>query len=178
MIRRLLGATALAAAVFTGATPAMAQTSISVSGGVSAPVGDLGDVTDLGYHIGAGLNVGVPTLPVGLRFEGGYDGLGIKNTSSTLRILSGTANAIFNIGVTKDAPYLIGGLGIYNRSSSTGGGTYGPSKTVLGLNGGGGLRFPLSGISTFFEARYHIMFNDGTDGTNFQFIPITFGITF
>ncbi len=177
MIRRLLTA-AVGAALLMGTNAAFAQTSISVAGGVSAPVGDLGDVTDLGYHIGAGLNLGGPALPVGLRFEGGYDGLGVKNSSGTVRILSGTANAIFNISTTKDAPYLIGGLGVYNRSVGTSSGNYGPSKTVLGLNGGGGLRFPLSGISTFFEARYHIMFNNSTDGTNYQFIPITFGIMF
>ena len=178
MFRRLLIAAA-GVALLGSAEPARAQTSISVTGGVTAPVGDLGDATDLGYHVGAGLNLGASTLPVALRFEAAYGALGVKNSSSNIRIISGTANAIFNLGSTRDAPYLIGGLGAYNRSlSSASGGNYGPSKTVLGLNGGGGLRFPLSGISTFFEARYNIMFNDSADGTNYQFIPITFGIMF
>lgn len=177
MIRRLFIAAA-GAALLIGANTARAQKSISLTGGVSAPMGDLGEATELGYHVGAGLNLGTATLPVGLRFEAAYGGLGLKNTSGTVRIISGTANAIFNIGTTRDAPYLIGGLGAYNRSASSFGGNYGPSKTVLGLNGGGGLRFPLSGISTFFEARYNIMFNNETDGTNYQFIPITFGIMF
>ena len=117
-------------------------------------------------------------MPIGARLEIGYNGLGYKGGGGDVRIITGTANAIFNFGMTKDAPYLIGGLGAYNRSSGSGTLGYGTSTTALGLNGGAGLRFPLSGLSTFFEARYHMMLGNAADGTNYHFIPITFGIVF
>lgn len=53
--------------------------------------------------------------PIGLRFEGAYNGLQIKDSGGDVRIISGTANAIFNIGHSGDAPYLIAGHGGYNR---------------------------------------------------------------
>ncbi len=171
-------AVATAAMLSLAAAPLQSQVAITVAGGVNAPVGTLGDLTDLGYNIAAGLNVGTAMLPVGLRFEGAYNGLQIKNSGGDVRIISGTANAIFTIGHSGDAPYLIAGLGGYNRRltvnpfGSTG------DKTVVGINGGGGLRFPLVGITTFVEARYHVMLGDKRDAANYQFIPITFGIVF
>lgn len=172
----------LAFAIVVGllGTPAVvrSQSSVSVAGGINAPVSDLGNIADLGYNVAAALNVGGTSLPVGLRFEGAYNALGLKNTSGDVRIISATANAVFNLGKTSDAPYLIAGLGAYNRRltldpfGSTG------DKTVVGINGGAGLRFPLSGIATFVEARYHIMLGSNNDATNYQFIPITFGIMF
>ena len=171
---------ALAGAFATSAQALHAQTSTSfvVAGGVNAPVNRLGDIADLGYNVAAGVNLGAIALPVGLRFEGAYNGLGLKNGAGDLRIITGTANAIFNLGKTSDAPYLIAGLGAYNRNFSNRAFGYSDSKTAVGINGGGGLRFPLTGLSTFFEARYHIMLGNAQDATNYQFIPITFGIMF
>ena len=177
MIRRSLKCGALALALIIPIAVS-AQTSFVAMGGVSAPVGRLGDFTDIGYNVAAGINVGGPMLPIGLRFEGGYNGFGFKTGGGDTRIITGTANGIFNVGKTSDAPYLIAGLGIYNRSFSTTNAGYGSGRTTIGINGGGGLRFPLSGLTTFFEARYHIMLGNTADQTNYQFIPITFGIAF
>ncbi len=177
MTRRLF--TVAAAAVLASVPGAVhAQSSFIVSGGLNAPVGQLGDVTDIGYNVAAGLNLGAPVVPVGARLELGYNGLGYKGGGGDVRILSGTANAIFNLGPTNDAPYLIAGVGAYNRSSGSSNFGYGNGATVVGINGGAGLRFPLSGLSTFFEARYHIMLGNANEGTNYQFLPITFGIAF
>ncbi|MEP6992567.1 MAG: hypothetical protein ABJA80_16655 [bacterium] len=177
MTRRLF-AVAVAAVLASVPGAARAQRSFVVSGGLNAPVGRLGDVTDLGYHVAAGLNLGAPIVPVGARLELGYSGLGYKAGGGDVRIISGTANAIFNLGPTNDAPYLIAGVGAYNRSSGSSNFGYGSGATVAGINGGAGLRFPLSGLSTFFEARYHIMLGNANEDTNYQFIPITFGIAF
>jgi hypothetical protein len=173
-----LFAVAAATILAVNAVPASAQLSFSVAGGLSAPVSDLGDLADIGYNVAAGLNVGAPLLPVGFRFEGAYNGFQIKNSGGDVRIISGTANAIYNLGRTNDAPYLIAGVGGYNRQLTINRLGTSDGKTVLGLNGGGGLRFPLGGISTFFEARYHVMLGDSMEATNYQFIPITFGIVF
>lgn len=177
MSRRLL-ATATAAILLAAPALALAQTSLIVSGGFNAPVGRLSDIADIGYNVAAGLNFGGVSAPVGTRLEVGYNGLGFKGGGGDLRIITGTANAIFNISATKDAPYLIAGLGAYNRNSRSNTFGYGSGATVVGINGGAGLRFPLSGLSTFFEARYHVMLGNSAEGTNYQFVPITFGIAF
>lgn len=169
---------AAVAALTTAPTVAHSQTSLSIAGGLNAPVSDLGDFTDLGYNVAAGLNFGGSVLPIGLRFEGAYNGLRLKDNSGDVRIIAGTANAVFNVGKASNAPYLIGGIGAYNRRLNFDDIGSTSDKTVLGINGGGGLRFPLSGITTFFEARYHVMLGDRSGGTNYQFIPITFGILF
>ncbi|HET7551202.1 MAG TPA: outer membrane beta-barrel protein [Gemmatimonadaceae bacterium] len=49
------------------------------------------------------------------------------------------------------------------------------TQTKFGLNAGAGLRFQLTGFSTFIEARWHTIF---TEGSNAQIVPISVGITF
>jgi hypothetical protein len=177
MTRRFLAA-AIAGALAAAPVPLLAQTSLDVAAGPNAPVGHLGDIAYLGYNIALGVILVARALPVGLRLEGGYNSFGLTGSNGDVRIISGTGNAIFNVGPTRDAPYLIAGLGIYNRSFGANSLFFGDNRTTVGLNGGGGLRFPLTGINTFFEARYHVMLGNARDGTNYQFIPITFGIIF
>ncbi len=176
MVRRLL-AVLIGGALAASASALSAQTSVSVAGGLSAPIARLGDVTDLGYNVAASLNLGGTTIPVGVRLEGAYNSFGFKNGGGDVRILNATANAIFNLGLTASAPYLIGGLGYYNRKFA---GTGLPTNdaNALGVNLGGGLRFPLVGLSTFFEARVHAMLGEERNAGTYKFIPITFGITF
>jgi hypothetical protein len=176
MLRRLL--VAATAVAFMAPANAQAQISVFVDGGVNAQVGRLGDDADIGYHVAGGVNMSTSILPMGLRFEAAYGAFGIKSGGGDVRIVSGTVNGIFNVGTTRDAPYILAGIGAYNRNVSTSGLGYGSGKTAFGINGGGGLRFPLSGITTFFEARYNIMLGNTAEGTNYQFIPITFGIMF
>lgn len=175
-----LPALLLAALTALPLAASQAQTSISIAGGLSIPVGTLGDATDIGYAASAGFNLGTPIAPVGARLEGGFASMSTTRGSGDVRILSGTANAIFNISPSREAPYLIAGLGAYNRRASTSVGSLSASdsRTVVGINGGAGLRFPLTGLSTYFEARYHVLLGKADEGTNYQFIPITFGITF
>ena len=177
MVKRFLGS--MLTVLVMGSAPALhAQASLFVSGGLNAPVGRLGDITDMGYIVSGGVNLGGTSVPVGARLEGAYSDLGYQGGNGSIRLISGTANAIFNLGTTRDAPYLIAGVGAYNRQSGNSALGYGNGSTAVGINGGAGLRFPLSGLSTFFEARYHVMLGNAADGTNYQFIPITFGISF
>jgi hypothetical protein len=152
---------------------AIGQARLSVSGGIAAPVNDLGDVADLGYNVAAGLNFGGTRSPVGARIEGSLSGFGLKDFNEDVRILNATANAVVNLSQRADSPYLIGGLGLYNSKFGND-----DSQNAVGVNLGGGLRFPLATLNTFFEARYHAMLGDRRDGTNLQYIPITFGIIF
>lgn len=181
MTKRLLMSIALSALVMVPcALRAQSNNSISIVGGLAVPAGNLGDASNLGYSVALGLNLGGPKAPIGLRFEGGYNGFGLKNDNGDVRIMNVTANAVFNVGSQSDSPYVIGGLGYYNERVASGSGTLRleTSRNAVGINFGGGLRFPLSGLSTFFEARYHMMMNDQNGGTNTQFVPITFGIMF
>ena len=153
--------------------PALSQARLSVSGGIAAPVSDLSDIADVGYNVNAGLNFGGTYLPIGVRLEGSLNGFNIKDVSDDVRILNATANAIVNLGQQAGSPYLIGGLGIYNSRFGSA-----DSENALGVNLGGGLRFPLGTLNGFFEARYHAMLGDRSHGTNLQYVPITFGLVF
>jgi len=171
---RPLSAVLLGGALMTlPLTASGAQAALSVAGGISAPVSDLGDIADLGYNIGVGLNFGGTRLPIGARLEGGLNGFGLKDTDLNVRIVTGTANAIVNFSQKADSPYLIGGLGIYNTKF----GDF-DSDNSAGVNIGGGLRFPLGELTTFVEARYHSTLNDNSRNGRLQFIPITFGVVF
>lgn len=176
MIRRLLSL-AVGSALAAAPTVTHAQTSLTVSGGVSAPVSTLGDLSNLGYNVAAGLQLGGTILPIGARLEGAWNSFGFKNGGGDTRILSATANAVYNIGHDAGAPYIIGGLGYYNRAFNNTG-INSSDANALGVNVGAGLRFPLSGLSTFFEARYHAMLGEERNAGTYKFIPITFGITF
>ena len=173
MLRRLSAVLVLGSALMLAPNRSAAQASLSVALGAAAPVGDFGDAADLGYTVGVGLNFGGTRLPIGLRFEGAYNGFGLKNSDSDVRVINGTANAVANFSRQADSPYLIGGLGIYNSKFGRLG-----SESAVGVNLGGGLRFPLTGFTTFFEARFHAMLGEARDGANLKFIPITFGIIF
>lgn len=166
--------TVLAAGLLAAAPATLRAQSISLAGGLALPVGDLNKGEQTGYNATLGLNFGAPLVPVGARIEGSINGFNHKNNvAGDLRVMSATANAIFNLG----APYLIGGLGYYNaRVKVTSLGVSSEaSESGAGINIGGGIRFPLGTLSPFAEIRYHQMLgnNDGV-----KFVPITFGIQF
>ena len=149
------------------------QARVSVAGGVAAPMSELGDVTDLGYNVAAGLNLSASRLPVGARLEGSLNGFGLKNLPGDVRILNVTANAVVNLGQQRESPYLIGGVGAYNSRFGSA-----DSENAVGVNLGGGLRFVIGELNTFFEARYHKMLGDADAGANLQYVPITVGVMF
>lgn len=168
----------VAGVLATAPTAASAQisTSFGVAGGIALPQSDLKDVAESGYNVGAHVNVGVPLLPVGLRLEAAYNSFNAKSALSTTgkaSILSGTVNATVGLGL----PYVIGGIGAYQRKF-TERGTPDDTETVAGINGGVGLRFPLGLLSTFVEARYHVLLGEDIKASNLKFVPITFGINF
>ncbi|MDB4879313.1 MAG: hypothetical protein JWL60_759 [Gemmatimonadetes bacterium] len=167
------------------ALPATAQaqlrTSLSLAGGVSVPVQELADRVDAGYNAAIGLSFGAPLSPVGVRLEAGINGFNGQSTGiltyTDHRILTGTANATLSLGPLGASPYLIGGVGAYQRHYVADAGTS-SDRTSGGFNAGAGIRFPLGTMSTFIEARYHQMLGNAADGTSFRFVPVTFGINF
>jgi len=156
--------------------------SFGISGGLSLPMGDLGDAVESGYTA-AGHIFFKPASFNALSFRGdvSYDRWTTKvSDDANVQSLGFVANALYNVNTTGMVkPYLLGGVGAFNSKVKLDlpGGASGDSEssTDLGIQVGGGLRFQLSGFSTFLEAKYVNVFGDG-DSSNW--VPITFGIRF
>lgn len=175
-MKRILGAvTLLSFAMVAVASSADAQdmggtrsVNFGIAAGASFPSGSYGDFYDTGFNVMGTLGMQPASMPVGLRFDVAYNSFGSKG--ATMKVLSGTANAVLTTSNMNGVrPYVIGGVGLYNAKAG------GDGDTKFGLNAGGGIEFPLSGFNTFAEVRYHSIF---TDGDNFNYIPLVFGIKF
>lgn len=164
--RNLLVLSTLATLAF--AAPAHAQASFGVAAGAAFPSSDVSTYAKMGYNVSAMVNLGAPLVPIGARIEGMFNQLDIKNSSDKDNVVGVTANLTYGIGSALVAsPYLIGGAGWYQEKINS------ATRSGGGFNIGAGVRLPLTGFSTFIEARYHKMFSE-----NMAVIPITFGINF
>jgi opacity protein-like surface antigen len=155
------------------AAPAQAQVSWNVGAGLALPSGDIANGLKTGYGAAIGANFHPASMPIGFRIEAAYDRFTFKaSTSDNFHFFSGTANVVYNIKTAGMlAPYLIGGLGMYNAGSSVSGST---SETKFGFNVGAGLDYKLpSGIGIFLEGRYHSV---QTSGATSNFIPVRVGL--
>ena len=178
-----------------GATSVVKPISIGISGGASIPMSDLANGTggftgvNTGYNVTGSLAIGLPVVPFGLRGDVAYNGFGGKNVTfaqlagngggaynADARIVSVTANVVFPLHLPAPIlePYLIGGIGDYNvrLSPTTGGST---SQSNFGFNVGAGMKLPLVLFSTFVEARYNRV---NQNGGSMAFMPITVGVMF
>jgi hypothetical protein len=168
MMRQWKMAVAVAAvAVAFSAGDAAAQMRLSVAGGPSFPTGD-DQHLDMGFHVQVAGELGMPMLPFGLRLDGMFNRFGEDH--GNYDVLSGTANAIFNIPMAGLSPYLIGGVGIYSAEDQAHGDE---RETNFGINAGVGVRLGLPGLGVFVEARVHNPLGDAL-----RFIPLSFGVRF
>ncbi|MDQ4080509.1 MAG: outer membrane beta-barrel protein, partial [Gemmatimonadota bacterium] len=108
----------------------------------------------------------------------GLEGPGVPGVDDddNLRVINGALNAIVGMGGIGVKPYLTGGVGFYNQKIGDL-----DAENDFGLNGGVGLEFSLTGMSTFLEVRYVKIFvgdDEGGDDFSAAIIPITFGILF
>lgn len=164
--------------------------SFGIMGGASIPVGDFGDASDLGFQLGAHLLLSpVKTPAVAFRGDITYDRWNYKSLSNAN---TNTLGIMGNVIVRSSSPmtvrpYGIAGVGLLSTKGTSSVTVGGVTTTVdsdrsnnLGLQVGGGLEFPLSGFTTFVEAKYVNAFaKDGNDDrVNRGNIPITFGIRF
>ena len=148
---------------------------IGLAGGAAIPLGDLADLYNTGYNGTVSLGLSSFGSPIGLRFEGMYNkilGRDDVGNPPDARIVAGTANLVYALPGVGIRPYLIGGAGYYGLKPDV---DNIESENKLGLNGGIGAMFPLSGFNAFIEARLHHVF---TDVSSTQFVPVTFGILF
>jgi opacity protein-like surface antigen len=175
-MKRVVSLFAAVAMTVMGASAAEAQSPIrfGLAGGLSLPTGDDKDFFENGFHGQVMLGFGMMMLPVKLRADLSYHSFGGKDNTlfdgEDARVISGALNAIVGMGGIGVKPYLTGGLGVYNSKTGDFDG-----ETDFGINGGAGLEFSLTGMSTFLEVRYVNVFAEGESSA---FIPITFGIMF
>ncbi len=151
-----------------------------ISGGLSLPTGDLGDGYDAGYSIAGHVFLKpATTRALGFRGDVSYDRFEGKNDRFSTSSLGVMLNAVLDVSSSTSGikPYLLGGLGLVRREGTVevGGVEVSDSDSDLGVQVGGGLRFQLSGFSTFLEAKYVNVF---ADPNNVGYIPITFGFRF
>jgi hypothetical protein len=172
----------LALPVVASAQDTPRPVSFGVSGGLSLPIGDLGDGYEMGFNV-TGHVMLRPASFTNLSFRGdvNFDRFGAKNVDDVnFRFLGGTANAVYAFPQSTPGmvrPYVLGGVGMQNSKVSVdvGSGSASNSSTDVHVQGGGGINFQLSGFTTFVEAKYVNVFGDGS---SVSFIPITFGIRF
>ena len=182
-LRRLTACAAALLAVSASTVRAQAPVaarpvSFGVTGGLSIPTGDFGDFFDSGYNVGALLEFTPALSPLAFRVEGDYQRFAIKGdeAESDLRIISGTANALYKFGsATMVRPYVLGGVGLFNVGGT---GDDGESENKFGYNVGGGLEIPLSGITVFGDVRFQQVRFSGDGESNINLVPIKVGIRF
>jgi hypothetical protein len=182
MRRGMVGVLAIAALVMA---PHVAEAQvrpweISIAGGPSIPVGDLGSEANLGYHVQGSVGFGLPLLPFGLRADLLWQEVPDVH-DGWFRQIGGLANAVFGVPMVVIQPYGLLGVGlIRTEEPEVHHGDHahtGATETTVGFNIGGGLDFPFMGLTGFLEVRYLNLFGGG-DATHFQTVPISVGIRF
>jgi hypothetical protein len=173
----------IAALVVVASGTARAQSGLGIAAGWSVPTSDFGDAVNSGYHVTGLLHMAKKDSPIGIRLDGTFSEFDYKIaglSDAKARLIYGTANIVLSATGGK-GPYVIGGGGVYHSSAECTGCT--SSSTNGGFNAGAGYRFALGSLSTFLEARYH-MIPSGSDATTAgtkkttSFIPISFGLIF
>ncbi|HET7583929.1 MAG TPA: outer membrane beta-barrel protein [Gemmatimonadaceae bacterium] len=180
------------------ASPARAQTTsarqvgvhINVAGGLSIPLGDLNDVSKAGWDLEGGAELTFGSSPFSVRGDVLFNSFSAdKDRPSVIPadvdVWGGVLDIVYTFPQPDKSsmvkPYVLGGLGVYHSNPDFDGALSDRSSTDLGINLGGGLRFDLSGFSTFAEARYHRIFSVNTavtGGGSESFFPINFGVSF
>jgi hypothetical protein len=160
-------------AVLLCATPAVAvaQATLLAGGGFTSPVSDFKDVADPGYHLSLGAEVGIPSIPVGLRLDGSYHRL--PEPSSTFvapRVLAGALSVIFELPGEGIEPYFLFGVGRYRVEA----GPVALARPVYdrGFQTGFGVSLGGLALGAFAEIRWVQV--GGT--TDVKYIPVTVGI--
>jgi hypothetical protein len=149
---------------------------LGIAGGVSLPTSDLSDIASTGFNGTVTVGMSPAMIPLGIRIDGAFNQFELKDAigDGSVRFISVTGNLVYKIPGAMVSPYFIGGGGWYNtKLDVTAFGS--DSENKFGWNVGGGISMPLSGFSTFIEARYNYVM---TDDPALKFVPITFGIMF
>lgn len=168
MSRTLLFAAAVLAVAPQAAS---AQPSVLVGGGITSPTSTFTDVASSGYHARLAAEIGIPTLPVSIRFDGDYHRLSEAGPAfDPSSVWGGALDVVFALPGVGLTPYLLGGIGRYRVSS----GPAGLAAPVIysGFNGGFGVGLGSLAFGGFVEIRYVQL----ERGSGVRYIPLTVGL--
>jgi hypothetical protein len=84
--------------------------------GLSTPLGAFADAADVGWHLLAGLQLGVPEIPVGIRADGSHHSFGEPSSVPKTSMLAGALSLVVDLPGVGLVPYLLGGVGRYRTS--------------------------------------------------------------
>ncbi len=201
MNRFMLTVFAVIAGLIAWAAPASAQRRTSsaldtptwaVDGsiGLAAPVGDFGTGLSAGADLMGAVEAWFPrTAPIGFRAEIGYSHFGASNSvNASANIVRFLVDALydFHLSGTAFEPYILGGLGIYHVSFSVDecailavpGCVSGDASTGLGINFGGGVRYPFGPVQGFAEVRYQLPFTAPGGLSDAPYFPLQLGVRY
>lgn len=149
-----------------------AQPRLLVGGGITAPNGDISDFAETGYHAQVGIEIGIPTLPLAFRADGGYHKLSASDGAyDDTKILGGSLSVVYKLPGVGLSPYFLGGVGSYRTEAGLAGAT--ETATDTGYHGGFGMNIGAVGFGAFVEIRFVRI--SGANRTT-RFIPVTFGL--
>jgi len=107
---------------------------------------------------------------------------GVGTVTGDVNLIGASANLVMPLTQSMVRPYLIGGVGVYQRRVSQDvGGTIDEfrsledKQTDIGYNGGLGISIGGIGPSFFIEARYHSV---ATTPEKTKFVPVVVGFSF
>lgn len=164
---------ALSAALVCLLVPCTARAQLRLLGGVGVtnPLSDLNDVADVGWHAMGGIQLGIATIPVALRADGGYHSFGEQGSNPQTTILSGALSLVVSFPGIGLKPYVLGGVGTYRTSYDVPGSS---SVTNGGIHGAFGVDIGAVGIGGFGEVRFSSVKTE--ESTNLRFVTATLGI--
>lgn len=197
---RLTTLAALAALSLTAAATLRAQTSarpysLGVAAGAAIPTGDLADGSNTGYNVTGHIGFALPALPFDARLEMSYNNFTVQKSqiagtgidAASTRSLGFIGDVLYTLPLPSAVirPYVIGGVGLYNDklAATSQGVTESINENELGVNGGAGVRIPLTRLTPFAEIRYHHVrvghkIQGGGTTSSISYVPITFGVSF
>ncbi len=171
----VLSALALAAAMVVPWSAASAQRPAPVrfggTAGLDIPLSDLSRQAQTGLMIGAFLTGTPQGWPAALRGELSYSSFPGALDRPSQHVTGFTLNAILPASSDESAPYVLGGVGLYNTGSVAGR----PSENDAGVDIGVGYCWRRPGVSYFAEARITDVAHTGASR---QMLPIVFGVIF
>jgi opacity protein-like surface antigen len=171
--RSIIGILIMGSALLAAASTASAQGApgfhLGISGGADFPVEDQEDIYNVGWNGTLMFNWMFGTSPFGIRLDGSYHQLNLKDElepffiDAKTRLLDGTFDFVFgpHIGIWVQ-PYILGGVGVYDVRFSgedvINDITFAESETRFGWNVGTGVAFRVSDqsdVHLILEGRYH-----------------------
>ena len=167
-MRRLILLAALVLLSAPGA--AAAQVRLMAGVGLSTPIGDFGEVAEAGWHGMAGMQLGVPAIPIALRGEGAYHSFGAATGDPSSSILNGTLSLVFNLPGVGLVPYILGGVGTYRTSIDQAGIS---ASSDSGFHGAFGVNIGALGFGGFGEVR---LVNVSASSRDARFVTATLGL--